>query len=294
MNVQSRLVVTAADFTRHFGQLRHGPGEMPVFVTHHGRETHVLLSAAQYDRLRGGAETRLDRRGEVPDAMLLAALLPQGVLLLDRDGTIFAANPAAAAMLARDVETLGGRPLAEALPDLDGSALGGCIRRAIDSGEAQRADLPSPTRPGRWLQVDCRPAARATMVMLHDITDEVLRDRLADADRAAAQALRLHDALGEVRLSPRGRIDMVDSVLSGWLGLPAERLAGIALADLVPVRGRPAFRDALDGVLRGEGDAQLRCDLLGNDGQGVAVDIALVELRGLYGSEGALGVLARA
>ncbi len=292
MNIQSKLVVTAAEFTRQFGQLRHGPGDPPIFVTHHGRETHVLMGRAHYDSLRADAPAG-ERSDPLPAIAGLAGMLPQGVLLLDAGGTIFAANCAAGTMLGHQPEGLAGRPFADALPEIASSPIGGCIRRALDSGEAQCADLPSPARPGRWLQVDCRPAPGHTVVLLHDITEDVLRHRLADRDRAAAQAMRLHGAVGEIALSMRGQVDAADGVVCDWLGLAEDRIHGVALADLMPVPERPALREALDAVLRGHGPTTFAGTLVSNRGEAVAVSIALVELRGVYGSEGAVALLTR-
>jgi PAS domain S-box-containing protein len=292
MNVQTRLVVTAAEFTRQFGQLRHGPGDMPVFVTHHGRETHVLVGKAHYDALRGGGGG-LDRRGTSPDFAELIGSLPQAIVSLDANGVVTSANGVAAALLACDTDALTGRTLDDSLPELMAAALGGYIRRALDSGEPQTADLPSPARPGRWLQVDLRPTARSTLLLMRDITEEVRRHRLADRDHAVAAAARRHGDIGEVTLSMRGQIDAANEAVTDWLGLPEERIRGVALADLIPVRGRAIFREVLDGVLRGHGSTAIDCELLSNRGEAVPVRVALVELRGVYGSEGALGVLTR-
>ena len=46
------LRVTAADFTKRFGQYRDLALREPVLVTHHGRDTLVLVSADEYRRLK--------------------------------------------------------------------------------------------------------------------------------------------------------------------------------------------------------------------------------------------------
>lgn len=289
MNKPSRLTVSAAEFTRHFGHLRHSLGDAPVFVTHHGRETHVLISKSRYDDLRGGAA--VNDEAWLPQFGQLAETLPQGVIVMDQDSQILTANRPAHVMLARLPGTLLGQQLLEAVPEVRGSPVESYIHRASQSCERQRADLPSPTRPGRWLQLDLYPGTRFTVVLLHDITDEVRLFRLADRDRAAAEALRMHPRVGEVVLSLRGQIESLSAVVTRWLALPEDRVRGVALSDLVPTPSRPAFREALDGVLRGQGPAQFSSELLNNQGETVPVQIALIELRGIYASEGALAIL---
>jgi len=46
------VTVTAADLQRQFGRYRDLALKEPVSVTHHGRESLVMLSAEEYRRLK--------------------------------------------------------------------------------------------------------------------------------------------------------------------------------------------------------------------------------------------------
>jgi prevent-host-death family protein len=45
-------VVTSADFQKNFGRYREAAIREPLVITNHGRESLVLLSAAEYRRLK--------------------------------------------------------------------------------------------------------------------------------------------------------------------------------------------------------------------------------------------------
>lgn len=51
--------VTALDAKNKFGQVLEAAQRHPVRITKHGRPSAVLMSAAEYDRLRGAAWDRL-------------------------------------------------------------------------------------------------------------------------------------------------------------------------------------------------------------------------------------------
>ena len=67
----------------------------------------------------------------------------------------------------------------------------------------------------------------------------------------------------------------------------------MAMADLVPLGQRVAFREALDAVLTGEGARTIDSAILSNEGLMVPVRVTISELRGTYGNEGAIVLLTR-
>ncbi len=46
------VTITAAELQNHFGRYRDVAQKEPVSITHHGRETLVMLSAEDYRRLK--------------------------------------------------------------------------------------------------------------------------------------------------------------------------------------------------------------------------------------------------
>ena len=48
---ETMLTITAAEFKKQFGRYREAAQREPVAITSHGRESVILLSAAEYARL---------------------------------------------------------------------------------------------------------------------------------------------------------------------------------------------------------------------------------------------------
>jgi len=63
--------VTSAEFQKAFGRYREVALAEPVSITNHGRESLVLLSAAEYRRLKSRDRVAL-RPWELPDDMIAA------------------------------------------------------------------------------------------------------------------------------------------------------------------------------------------------------------------------------
>lgn len=61
------VTVTAAEFQKRFGRYRDIAQREPVSVTHHGRESLVMLSADEYHRLKAYDDRRAVYPWELPD-----------------------------------------------------------------------------------------------------------------------------------------------------------------------------------------------------------------------------------
>ena len=59
--------VSAADLAKQFGKYRDMALREPVAVTHHGRETVVILSAEEYRRLKSFDDRRVYQAHEIPE-----------------------------------------------------------------------------------------------------------------------------------------------------------------------------------------------------------------------------------
>lgn len=290
----SGKIVTSAEFTRHFGQLRLSTSDDPVFITHHGRPTHVLLTARQYERLAAEDDPAGDEAlPHIPPTEVLASWIEHGILVIDKAMKIVLANPVGQAMADRTEAELIGRRLYDALPILEGSLTQNYINRAVASGETYSADLPSVFRPGAWVRLEIHPSSRNVTLMFRDITEDVVNHRMADAKRSVFDAIANHPGIGYARLDARGHIVEATESMCRLVHLPPERLVNIAFSDLVLISRRSSFREALNGTLRGEGATRIETELLANDGGVLAADIVINELRGTYGMEGVVVVLTR-
>lgn len=59
--------ITAAELQKHFGRYREEAIKAPVTVTHHGRESLVIVSAEEYRRLKALDDRQALYAWELPD-----------------------------------------------------------------------------------------------------------------------------------------------------------------------------------------------------------------------------------
>lgn len=289
-----RTTVTSAELTRQFGQLRQSASVEPVFITHHGRETHVLLTLNDYQWLTSGAaNTDIGQHVSTPLAADVANWIDQACIVLDDEGEILFANLAAHAIMARQDGTLVGHNLYEAVPELGGSLIQSYVNRSIATRQHCAADLPSTFRDGAWIRLEVYPAARRATLLFKDITEDVKANRFADFKQTVIEAVDRLGEVGRCRLDVRGRIERADDWCARMLGLSQERLHGVAITDLAPRERRVALRETVDAVLSGDQSRSFDTEFIANNGDSIAVHGVISELRGAYGSEGAVIVLAR-
>ncbi|HWJ70889.1 MAG TPA: PAS domain-containing protein [Sphingobium sp.] len=283
--------VSAAELVRNFAECREVAAQQSLPVTHHGRTTHVLMGIDAFNELKRAV--RSDREGSVLDSVLvytLADWLDAGLVLCDERRMIQFVNRVAQGITRAPPHGLVGRPLLEALPQLTGSLIETHLRRTETAGEFGSADTPSPFSEACWLRFQSFPLGPWNALLFHDITEDVRRNRLADVKQALFDAMRLHGGVCFAHLSVRGTIDGVNLPCAQLVGLSEERLRGVAFADIVTTAERVTFREALEAVLRGDGDRQLETQVLTNGGAVVAVQLSLTQLRGTYGVEGAVAL----
>ncbi len=285
--------VSSADFARRFGQLRQMQDDQAIFVTHHGRATHVLTTVRHYTDLQDATGSARVDVGLTPSLHDLADCLTVGVLVIDYDLRILAANPVAHAQLDRTDSELVGHRIFSAVPVLRGSLIETYVQRSVASKEPCSAEIPSLFRADTWVRVDIHPFARYVTILFHDITEDMKRHRLADARQSLREAIAVHDGIGYVCLNIRGHIDRVEPTFCDMVRLSEDRLHHVAMADLVPVAHRVRFRETLDHVLSGGGARTIDSAVLSNDGTAVEVRVTIAELRSVYGNEGAIVLLTR-
>lgn len=282
-----RRSVPAAELVRNFAHWREVGSREPVMVTHHGRETHVFMGLDRFRTMAVG-----DEDVAAPDRTFeLADRIHQGLVLCHADLSIAYVNGVALAMAKRWDRHLEGQSLWDGFPELAGSLTEAHIRHSLASGEVSAADIPSPFRDDVWLHMQTFPFAGGVALLLRDITADMQRHRLADVKSAILKAMGVHGGVGYVRVSMRGFIDVVNESFCKMVGLHADRLADVPVADLVELPARPQFRERLERVLRGEGDMRFVTQLLTNEGAVAPVDAAIVRLHGIYGTEGAVIVV---
>ncbi len=280
-------VVTAADLVRGFSECRDMATRTPLYITHHGRATHVLLGVNEFRALKAQSGN-VGQESAEEKLFALADWVDQAVIICDQDMRVDFVNRVASAICRKPVGQMVGPKLDVVLPSISGSLMEVHVRRTVSGGEPSAADIPSPFADGAWLRLQSFPLGRSTVIMFRDITEDVRRHRLADAKAAIIEAMTAHGDVGYVRLSVRGTIDAVDVPFTDMLSLPRERVMGVQLTDLVLTHGRAAFRQALERAMQGQGAQCVQTMLLSNRGEAVAVKASIVALHGAYGAEGAV------
>lgn len=64
------VTITAAELQNHFGRYRDLAQREPVLVTHHGRESVVVMSADEYNRLKSLDPREAFYTNDLPDDIL--------------------------------------------------------------------------------------------------------------------------------------------------------------------------------------------------------------------------------
>lgn len=285
---RGQRMIPAAEFARRFGQIRDEAGAAPIWVTNHGRPTHVFLSTGQYEEIAAHSEA-----SSLPAVTDLADWVQHGVLILDDDLNILLANDVAHALLLRPRGQIVGEPIFAALPEFEHSLFESHLRQAAASGERAMCDLASPVREGAWLRADFIPCARALTVLLRDVTRDIHTDAEADSNATIVAALRDHPHIGYLAVDARGRIEQANQGFLDWIALPETRIRGALAADLVLSAERAAFREALDQVLSTGRPATIDTRLLANAGDVLDVVCSIRSAEQRAAPRGAVIVLSR-
>lgn len=222
----------------------------------------------------------------------LADWLSVGVILCSAEEEIIFAN-AQARQYCRLPALERGLLLTEAMPTLEGSVIQVQYRRAMATGEALQADIPSIFSKGCCTHLQSIPMGDRLVLIMRDITDEVENYRLADAKHAMLEAISQHPDVSYVRISPRGLIEATDRSFREWMGIANEKLCSVRFGDLVVRKERLAFRNALDQVFEHGESQQIELELMPNKSAGLRVMLSIVPLQGAYGLEGASIIMTR-
>lgn len=279
--------VPSAEFVRSFARWRMEAVSGPVFIANHGRNTHVLLTAEQYQQQISEGRPAIG----AADPFSLAEWIDEAVIVCDGKLRIESMNRVASAMCRLSSERCIGDLLYQCLPQLSGTLFEVHLLRTVRASELTAADIPSPLRQGGWLRLQTFPLHERNVIMFRDITEEVQRHRLADVKAALIQAMAVHNAIGYVRLSLAGLIDRVDQPFCDLMGLKEQRLLGAKLVDMVSREHQSEFKSALEQTLSGKGAARIKSEFLSNRGTREQVEVAMVQLHGAYGAEGAVILL---
>lgn len=292
MQEQRSERVSAADFVRGFANWRVQSARSPVFVTHHGKDAHVLISLDEYRRLGGGGGEAGDARLRDSQILLLESVR-DALILLDREARVAALNPAASDMFEIAATALVGQPLTAALPSIGTSCVYPHIIRMIDHRERFSGELPSLVRPRQWLRADLIPLPVGGAVILRDISEIVAARESAGAQQAAIRAVDVDSGIGRALISVRDTVEYANDALIGMIGVGQEAIRRVRFSALLAMSVRHQFSEALETLFHTGMSARLDSELVSREGVAVPVTLSMAERRGTYGSEGAAIVVTR-
>jgi PAS domain-containing protein len=286
--------VSAADFIRGFANWRMQSARKPVFVTHHGKDAHVLISLDDYRRLDGEHEADGAPANKLRDSLAgLAEWVRDGVILIDRQWRILSVNPAASDMVERAAAALIGENLVSALPQLGESLLFQRIIRLIDHRERFSGDVPGILRPRQWLHVDLAPLPVGGAILFRDVSEAMERMAAGDMRQALATAIDVDGGVGHARLSVREAIETANDTLTTMVGVDAAAIRRVRFTALLAAGQRAAFSEALETVFRSGKPMRLRSQIVTREGVALDVTLSIAEVRGPYTSDGAVVLVTR-
>jgi PAS domain S-box-containing protein len=215
------------------------------------------------------------------------------LVLVDAAGTILMANRTAYATVRAPGGSLPGTALFYAFPSLKESMFEGYYNHTVRTGEPCSFELPGLFGADTWHRMETFRTHHGLAILARDITEDIKAHRLADAKKALIDAMQAHGGIGHIWFNVRGRIEEVDPAMSDLLQLPRERLNHVPVVDLVPVSYRVTLREMIEDVLSNGGTQRFETEFLRNDGTTIPALGAIKDLRGVYGSEGAVVVVTR-
>ncbi|HEX4886385.1 MAG TPA: PAS domain-containing protein [Casimicrobiaceae bacterium] len=193
-----------------------------------------------------GSSGRL--RPRTPAADLEAALdrHPCALVLLDRNGLVRYASARALELLgapASGAHTLIGRALAEAFPDLRGSAVEAACRSRDEAGPIDFAVVRHGEQ--RWIELRVAPVADGVTVSVLDATQHKRAERLLGCEKAVLEKIVAGAPLEEVLDTLARCVESLSttSMLCSVLRLDGDRLLHGAAPSLPA-----AYNGAIDGV----------------------------------------------
>jgi PAS domain S-box-containing protein len=150
--------------------------------------------------------------------------------MLDRDWRFTVVNPRAAAWLSgHSPEAMIGREYRTVRDDA-----APFVRRAMETGAATHAEIPSLAQPGKWIDLHVYPSAEGVSVFTLDITERKRAEQSLreSEERFRAMAETVPDIL--FTSSPEGGCEYMSPRFHAYTGLTPSAASGLGWAETLP------------------------------------------------------------
>ena len=162
----------------------------------------------------------------------------EGLLALDRTGTIEYANAAGAAAFGLGSETVRGRRIAEFANATETASLAGIIAHTLEDERPSEAELYLPDS-ARWVLVRSYPSKTGVTVFLQDITARKMAEDALRVSEAKFSGIVNISADAIVSIGADHRIIHFNHGAEEIFGWSAVEMIGQPLDALIPARYRP-------------------------------------------------------
>lgn len=187
---------------------------------------------------------------------------PDAVLVVDRDGTIVAANHQAVVLFGYSSTELVGQPVEVLLPERVRLAhrkhRGMFVENQTARPMGQGLDLWAVRRDGTELPVDVSlspattPAGVVTLAAVRDISEQRRADHALRVSEARFRRIFEDAPIGMALLDGQHRLREVNGALCEMLAADPHVVIGRTLADLTPAEDSDKYAEQLDRLLAGE------------------------------------------
>jgi PAS domain S-box-containing protein len=291
-NVPIAGTVSSAEITRNFGYWQDQVARGPLTITHHGRPRCVLTTIDAWNAVSGAGQGDTAGAERELEYHFLIEHMDSGLVVIDDQLRLIEASSLAALLLGRPVGELIGASIEEIMAPFGFGVVAAALRHVSQTGEETLFDLPLAAHDHSHLRVRALLWPRGIALILRVQKDENEQLRYVE-HLALEKARQAHGLTTAARITVRGTIATVEAGFATMVGLPAERIAGVRLVDLVAVPERATARNAIETVLSGQVDTQsFDSRLLTNNGAELPVHIALAPLATGYAIGGAVMIVS--
>lgn len=241
--MDGRNSVSSTQLVRDLPSVKQRLSDGPVFVTSHGRDEFVIIDKAELGRLSKLVDVDAKRLDGKLSIVLDA--VDTLVLLFDDELKVRRANRAFCDFFDRDPDALIGTSINDLLVTPTDQYLAHRIRSVLESGTAERFELPSAHRAGRFFLHLITPWPNGVAFFASDVTDKTRLRDLELSQSALDVAMKSLVGVGVALLDSTGKIIEAKPNLEALLNTSASTIEGTSILSILDTKDRSRVEDLL-------------------------------------------------